>query len=200
MGAWTVETAIRVSRRLAGVLEYLEDPAKGMDGMAAVAAWSPLPLATNLVVVELADLLEAIARKAVGIVLSDHHYWRGPTGAVQLGRVCRAAGLGVAMHSNSHLGISLAAMAHVAAATPNLSYDADTHYPWARHDIVKGGPARFRDGALRVPSGPGLGVEFDPELLARHHRLYLEAGVTDRDDTDEIRKYLPDFVRQVPKW
>ena len=46
MGAWKVETAIALSRRLNGVLEYLEDPAKGMDGMAAVAgvrfkAWQP---------------------------------------------------------------------------------------------------------------------------------------------------------------
>ena len=110
MGAWTVETAIKLSRRLAGVLEYLEDPAKGMDGMAAVSAFSPLPLATNLVVVEFEQISEALRKNAVQIILSDHHYWRGMTGAVRLGRICQAAGLGVSMHSNSHLGISLAAM------------------------------------------------------------------------------------------
>ena len=36
--AWTVETSIRVGRELDGVLEYLEDPTPGIDGMAEVAA------------------------------------------------------------------------------------------------------------------------------------------------------------------
>jgi len=200
MGAWTVETSIRMARRLAGVLEYLEDPAKGMDGMAAVAAFSPLPLATNLVVVEFPQVIEAIRKSAVQIVLSDHHYWQGMHGAIHLGRLCHDAGLGVSMHSNSHLGISLAAMTHVAAATPNLTYDCDTHYSWTRHDIIKGGKVQFKNGALNVPTGPGLGVELDRDALDNLHALYNSAGVRDRDDTDEIRKYLPDFIRQVPKW
>lgn len=200
MGAWSVETSIRMARRLAGVLEYLEDPAPGMAGMAAVAAFSPLPLATNLVVVEFPQLIEAAQKKAVQIILSDHHYWRGMTGCVTLGRLCEAAGMGVSMHSNSHLGISLAAMVHVAAVTPNLTFDSDTHYSWTPVDIIKGGKMAFRDGRLQVPTGPGLGVEIDADALAELHALYNTAGVSDRDDLAEIRKYEPDFERQVPKW
>ncbi len=200
MGAWTVETSIAMARRLAGVLEYLEDPTPGLDGMAAVAAAGGLPLASNLVVVEFPHVIEAACKNAVQIVLSDHHYWRGMTGAIQLGRMCAAAGMGVSMHSNSHLGISLAAMTHVAAATPNLTYDCDTHYSWTPVDIIEGGKLAFRDGRLAVPKGPGLGVRIDQAALARLHELYLTAGVTDRDDLHEIRKYEPDFQRQVPKW
>lgn len=33
------------------------------------------------------------------------------------------------MHSNSHVGMSLAAIAHLATAIPNLTYACDTHYP-----------------------------------------------------------------------
>jgi glucarate dehydratase len=62
------------------------------------------------VVVEFEQIFEALRKDAVQIILSDHHYWQGMTGAVRLGRICQAAGLGVSMHSNSHLGISLAAM------------------------------------------------------------------------------------------
>ena len=58
----------------------------------------------------------------------------------------------------------------------------------------------FKDGALEVPTGPGLGVELDRAAVEELHSLYNEAGVKDRDDTEEIRKYIPDFVRQVPKW
>ncbi len=200
MGAWTVPTARRVVDQLDGVLEYLEDPCRGMDAMAELSAQIDLPLATNLVVVEFEQIFEAVRKDAVQIILSDHHYWRGATGCIHLGEMCRAAGLGVSMHSNSHLGISLAGMCHVAAATPNLTYDCDTHYPWSAREIVKGGRPVFRDGALQVPEGPGLGVELDHAAVAELHDLYNRAMVRDRDDTDEMRKYIPDYVRQVPRW
>ena len=66
-------------------------------------------------------------------------------------------GLGVSMHSNSHLGISLAAMVHLAAATPNLTYACDTHWPWKTEEIVKPGALEFVDGSVPVPTTPGLG-------------------------------------------
>lgn len=204
MGAWTVPTALKVIKDLGGVeggvLEYLEDPCRGMDAMAELSAQTDMPLATNLVVVEFEEIFEAVKKDAVQIVLSDHHYWRGATGAVQLGDMCRAAGLGVSMHSNSHLGISLAAMCHVAAATPNLTYDCDTHYPWSSKEIVKGGRPVFRNGTVQVPEGPGLGVELDHAAVAELHDLYERAMVRDRDDTDEMLKYIPNYVRQVPRW
>lgn len=200
MGAWTVPTAVEVVKKLDGVLEYLEDPCRGMDAMAELSALIDMPLATNLVVVEFDQIIEAVKKDAVQIVLSDHHYWRGATGAIHLGEMCRAANLGVSMHSNSHLGISLAAMCHVAAATPNLTYDCDTHYPWSSKEIIKGGRPAFKDGALQVPDGPGLGVELDHEAVAELHELYKQAMVQDRDDTDEMLKYVPDYVRKVPRW
>ncbi|MEP3345788.1 MAG: enolase C-terminal domain-like protein [Litoreibacter sp.] len=200
MGAWTVPTALKVVEQLDGVLEYLEDPCRGMDAMAELSAQIDMPLATNLVVVEFEEVIEAVKKNAVQIVLSDHHYWRGATGAIHLGEVCRAANLGVSMHSNSHLGISLAAMCHVAAATPNLTYDCDTHYPWSTKEIIKGGRPTFVDGTLQVPNGPGLGVELDHDAVAELHELYNLAMVQDRDDTDEMLKYVPDYVRKVPRW
>lgn len=200
MGAWTVPTAKKVVDQLGGVLEYLEDPCRGMDAMAELSAQIDMPLATNLVVVEFEQIFEAVRKDAVQIVLSDHHYWRGATGAIHLGEVCRASNLGVSMHSNSHLGISLAAMCHVAAATPNLTYDCDTHYPWSTKEIVKGGRPTFHEGRVRVPDGPGLGVELDRGAVDELHQLYNTAMIADRDDTDEMLKYVPDYVRKVPRW
>ncbi len=48
-------------------------------------------------------------------------------------------------------------MVHLAAATSNLTYDCDTHYPWQTDEIIEGGKLQFRNGALEVPEGPGLG-------------------------------------------
>ena len=52
------------------------------------------------------------------------------------------------MHSNSHLGISLMAMAHVAAATPHLTYACDTHYPWQseKDEVVMVGESLSKTG------------------------------------------------------
>ncbi|HYZ67405.1 MAG TPA: enolase C-terminal domain-like protein, partial [Mycobacterium sp.] len=47
-----------------------------------------------------------------------------------LAGICDTFGLGLSMHSNSHLGISLAAMVHLAGTTPNLTHACDTHWPW----------------------------------------------------------------------
>jgi glucarate dehydratase len=51
-----------------------------------------------------------------------------------------------------------------------------------------------------VPEGPGLGVELDHDAVADLHALYQQAMVKDRDDTDEMLKYVPNYVRKVPRW
>ena len=200
MGAWRMPTAKRVCDALDGVLEYLEDPVRGMDAMAELSALTDMPLSTNLVVVEFEQVFEAFAKDAVQIVLSDHHYWRGATGARRLGEMCSAAGMGVSMHSNTHLGISLAAMVHVAAATPNLTFDCDTHFAWTNHDVVAGGKQAFKNGSLPVSDKPGLGVELDYPAIAELHENFLSWSTRERNDTEEIRRYIPDYVRQVPRW
>jgi len=117
-----------------------------------------------------------------------------------LGKICETFGLGIGMHSNSHLGISMAAMIHAAAVTPQITYACDTHYPWLQEDLIKGERFRFRDGCLDVPTGPGLGVELDPDKLAQFHEDYLKCGRTGRDDQELIRKYEPDWVMKSPRW
>lgn len=105
------------------------------------------------------------------------------------------------MHSNSHLGISLAAMTHVAAAIPNLDHSCDTHYPWnSADDVIRPGVLEFRDGEVAVPNGPGLGVELDHEALDRLHRLYVESGVRSRDDTGRMQRIHPEYELKLPRW
>ncbi|WP_231123435.1 enolase C-terminal domain-like protein [Nocardioides sambongensis] len=166
-GGWTPQTSVRVAERLAGVVEYLEDPTPGIDGMAYVAARTEVPLATNMCVIAFEHLAPAVAADAVQIVLSDHHLWGGLRPSVQLAGICDAFGMGLSMHSNSHLGVSLAAMVHLAAATPNLTYACDTHYPWKTEDVIVAGALGFEDGSVAVPTGPGLGWSWTGTCSAR---------------------------------
>ncbi|MER6118453.1 glucarate dehydratase family protein [Streptomyces sp. NPDC001743] len=198
--AWSVPTSASVARRLEGVLEYLEDPTPGLAGMAEVARQTPIPLATNMCVVAFGHLAPAVERRAVQVVLSDHHYWGGLHRSKLLSGICDTFGMGLSMHSNSHLGVSLAAMTHLAAATPHLTYACDTHWPWKTEEVVEPGALEFADGAVRVPKGPGLGVELDRDALARLHEQYLACGLRNRDDTGYMRRIVPGYEKRSPRW
>jgi glucarate dehydratase len=192
---WDVPTSIRIGQRLDGVLEYLEDPTRGIPAMAEVHRDVPMPLATNMCVVAFEHIPESVRLDAVQVILSDHHYWGGLRASQHLASIADTFGIGLSMHSNSHLGISLAAMVHLAAATPNLNYDLDTHWPWKRADEdVVTHPFSFSGGKLTVPSTPGLGIELDPDALARLHEQYLTSGIKRRDDAGYIKRVAPDWV------
>jgi glucarate dehydratase len=209
--AWTVETSIRVGIALKEELGhggYLEDPTAGIEGMAEVRrgllkAGVDTPLASNVAVTGFGDIPESVKQDAVQIVLCDHHYWGGMRQVQHLGKLCKTFGLGMSMHSNSHLGISLMAMAHVAAATPHLSYACDTHYPWsqAKDEVVLGGRVKIENGCVEIPNKPGLGVELDYDQLARGVERYKKCPYRKRDDTAEMRKHVdPNWKRILPRW
>ncbi|MEU7074529.1 enolase C-terminal domain-like protein [Streptomyces narbonensis] len=191
-GAWSVETSLAVARELKDVLEYLEDPASGTDAMAEIASRTDVPLATNMCVTTFEEVPEAFAKGAVRIVLCDHHYWGGLHRTRELAALCRTYGVGLSMHSNTHLGISLAAMTQVAATVPGLHHACDTHYPWQTEDVVTTRPV-FRAGRLTVSDAPGLGVELDRPALAALHRRWLDDDGTlrDRDDAAAMRAADP---------
>jgi len=209
--AWSVETSVRVGKALAAELGnggYLEDPAAGIDGMAQVRrgllqAGVNTPLASNVAITSFADIPESVKQDAVQIVLCDPHYWGGLRQVQHLGKICRTFGLGLSMHSNTHLGVSLMAMAHVAAATPHLTYACDTHYPWQseKDEIVAGGRVPIVDGCVKIPNKPGLGVELDYDQLARGRERYATCLYRKRDDADEMRKHVdPNWKRILPRW
>jgi glucarate dehydratase len=199
--AWTVETSKWVAGQTDGLLEYLEDPTPGLEGMGQVAASAAMPLATNMCVVAFDQIKRSVELDSVQVILGDHHYWGGLRHTRELGTLCQTFGIGLSMHSNSHLGISLAAMVHVAAATPALTYACDTHYPWNGHnDVIRPGALRFVDGSVAVPAGPGLGVELDREKLAELHRQYLDAKMTARDDTGYMQRFVPEYTADLPRW
>ncbi|KAL4886612.1 enolase C-terminal domain-like protein [Aspergillus karnatakaensis] len=200
--AWTVETSKWVAKELTGIVEYLEDPAPEIEGMAAVAKQASMPLATNMAVVAFSHLPLSIAQDAVQVVLSDHHFWGGLRKSQTLASICATWGMRLSMHSNSHLGISLAAMTHLASATPNLDYACDTHWPWKRRDedVIVDGALTWEDGGVNVPRKPGLGVELDREKLTRLHKQYLDCGIRKRDDTSYMKRFQPEFSAAIPKW
>jgi len=209
--AWSVDTSVEVGRSLKEELSgcgYLEDPCASLEGMGEVrrrllAEGIETPLASNVAVTCFADVPAAKKLDAVQIVLSDPHYWGGLRQVQSLSHLCDVLGMGLSMHSNSHLGVSLMAMTHVAAASPHLTYACDTHYPWQteQDEVVAGGRVPFTNGAVRIPDRPGLGVDLDYDQLARGRERYLKIPYRKRDDEAEMRRHVdPNWKRILPRW
>jgi glucarate dehydratase len=209
--AWSVATSVAVGEALRDELSgggYLEDPCPELEGMGEVrkrllAKNIATPQASNVAVTQFSDVPRARDLDAVQIVLSDPHYWGGMRQVQYLSHLCEVLGMGLSMHSNSHLGVSLMAMAHVAAACPNLTFACDTHYPWQteRDEIVEGGRIRFAQGAVEIPDKPGLGVTLDYDQLARGRERYEKIPFRKRDDEAEMRKHVDaNWRRVLPRW
>jgi glucarate dehydratase len=197
---WKVETAAKWAKELEGVLEYFEDPVRGQKNMAELKKHTSIPLATNMCTTSFEDLPTSIALGSEDIILSDHHFWGGLKASIELSRICETFGRGMSMHSNSHVGISLAAMVHLGAAAPHLTYALDTHYPWQEDEVIVGGKMKFEEGAVTVSREPGLGVELDRTELARLHENYKRCGLTHRNDEIEMQKVEPGWKFAAVRW
>jgi glucarate dehydratase len=209
--AWAINTSVAVGRELTDELSnggYLEDPTSTLEGMSEVRkqlllAEVTTPLASNVAVTSFADIPRSVELDAAQIVLCDSHYWGGMRRVQHLATMCRVFNLGLSMHSNSHLGVSLMAMAHVAAATPHLTYACDTHYPWQSEvdEIIVGGRVPITGGCVTIPDKPGLGVELDYDQLARGRERYSKLTYRKRDDEAEMQKHVdPTWKRVLPRW
>jgi len=164
--AWSVPDSIRAGLRLEELdLEYLEDPCWGIDGMSQVREKVRIPLCTNMCVVAFEDFAPAMRSRAVDVIHGDVYKWGGISATKALAAHCETFGLGMNLHSGGELGIATAAHLAVAASTPVLNRAIDSMYYLHADDIAE--PIAFEGGALKVPTGPGLGVTVDEEKL--HH-------------------------------
>lgn len=173
----SVEQAIRFGQAIESLNnDYFEDPTWGLNGMRRVRSMVRIPTATNTVVVNFEQLAANVLDHAVDVILLDTTFWGGIRPCIKAAGVCETFQLGIAVHSSGELGIQLATMLHLGAAVPNLAFAADAHYHHLKDDIIAGGKMKYEGGAIRVPEGPGLGVELDRGKLAEYAELYRELG------------------------
>jgi glucarate dehydratase len=194
-GAWSTEQAIWFGRQIEDIRnDYLEDPVFGLHGMRRTREKVRMPLATNTVVVNFEQLAANVLNTAVDVILLDTTFWGGIRPCVKAAGICETFQLGVAVHSSGELGIQLATMLHLGAVIPNLTFAADAHYHHLTGDIIEGGLLRYENGAIAVPTGPGLGVRLNRNKLGEYAKLYWKLGGYPYD-RDPLR---PDWFPTVP--
>lgn len=106
-----------------------------------------------------------IDNKVCDVIQPDLNYNGGFVRAARVARMARKANLWICPH-NTQTGAASVNILQFAATTPNIG-------PWMEY--VSRGPAKkeswytpnfeIRNGAIPVPSGPGMGLAFDPEFL-----------------------------------
>jgi glucarate dehydratase len=194
-GAWSTEQAIWFGQQIEGLRnDYLEDPVYGLHGMRRTREKVRMPLATNTVVVNFEQLAANVLHTAVDVILLDTTFWGGIRPCIKAAGICETFQLGVAVHSSGELGIQLATMLHLGAVIPNLTFAADAHYHHLTGDVIEGGLLQYENGAIAVPTGPGLGVRLDRTKLAEYAKLYWKLGGYPYD-RDPLR---PDWFPTVP--
>lgn len=176
-GAFTINDSLRLAKAVEDLdLEYLEDPTRGIEGMARLRRDSTTHLATNMCVIDFEQLPVAIRARAVDVILGDVYHWGGIQGFSELAAVCSTFGIDMGVHSFIEAGVGSAVNLHLAAVLPVMNHAIDGMLHFQDVSITRQ-HQELVDGRQAVPRGPGLGVELDEEVIAD---LTLETHVIDR--------------------
>ena len=196
-GAWSLAESVEVCRDLVGVLTYCEDPCgaegrfSGRETMAEFHRLTGLPTATNMIDTDWREMKAAIRLDSVTIPLADPHFWT-MQGCVRVAQLCHDMDLTWGVHSNNHFDISLAMVAHCAAAAPGFYNACDTHWIWQDGQFLTKNPPKIEGGEIAVPYDvPGLGIEIDREALMKAHQLYLDNDLGTRNDAIAMQYLIP---------
>lgn len=198
-GAWSLAEAIRLCRDKHGILAYAEDPTgaeagfSGREVMAEFRRATGLPTATNMIATDWRQMAHSIQLQSVDIPLADPHFWT-MQGSVRVAQLCDMFGLTWGSHSNNHFDISLAMFTHVGAAAPGKVTAIDTHWIWQDGQRLTKEPYLIRDGLIRVPSKPGLGLEIDMVEVEKAHQAYKNMGLGARDDAVAMQFLIPGWT------
>jgi glucarate dehydratase len=196
-GAWSLEEAVRLCRDKSGVLSYVEDPCGAENGysgreiMSEFRRATGLQTATNMVATDWRQLGHAIRLDAVDIPLADPHFWT-MQGAVRVAQICQEWGLTWGSHSNNHFDISLAMIVQAGAAAPGKITALDTHWIWQEgQERLTREPLQIKDGMIKVPDKPGLGIEIDMAQIEKANKLYRDKRCGARNDAIAMQYLIP---------
>jgi L-alanine-DL-glutamate epimerase-like enolase superfamily enzyme len=174
---YTPGRAIEVGRMLEahGVCHFEEPcPYWELDWTRQVTEALALDVAGGEQDCDLSTWRRMIEARVVDVVQPDVCYVGGLTRALRVAGLAAEAGLPCTPHS-ANLSLVLVFTLHFAAAIPNagpyveLSIEPDAdYYPW-QTGLYEPRP-QVVDGAVRVPDGPGWGIEVSPDWLSRADR------------------------------
>jgi L-alanine-DL-glutamate epimerase-like enolase superfamily enzyme len=173
-GAYDVGTAVRVGRQLEEFnVSFLEEPVPpdDLEGYAHLRRSVRVPLAAGETEFGLFGFRDLIARGCVDVLQPEVARIGGITAARRLGALAHVHNLQYAPHTGFSGGIAHLASLHLAAAAPNFSvyeYMGTQYVQNPLRDIFTAPFPAPEGGLIRMPEGPGLGLEVDPKTINRY--------------------------------
>ena len=167
---YSVADAIRVGQELEEYdILFYEDPVppENVDALAKVAAGINVPLAAGERYSSLWGFREIIEREIVDFVQPDMGRAGGFLQMKKIAAMAEAHHIGVAPHDGSNGPIAEAAAVHLLASIPNclILEHLEDDVPW-RYDMATA--LKITNGQMEIPTKPGLGIEFNPEVALAH--------------------------------
>jgi muconate cycloisomerase len=175
--AYDRKTALAVLRRLEDYhLDLVEQPVHrdDLEGMALITRASGIPIMADesaKTLEALADIIRHEAADAISI------YIIGPGGlhaSKKMAALCQAFRLRGYVGGALESIIGAAAGLHLAASSPAIDLGCEMNGQYLLKDDFGTRPLEMREGALVVPTGPGLGIELDLDKLAHYREGEVE--------------------------
>jgi galactonate dehydratase len=168
-GRFTVANAIRLARALEPYRLYaFEDPVAPEDLSAypKVRRGTTLPIMGSERLNTKTQFRQLLELDGVDIAQPDLMYAGGITEVRKIAAIADTFHVPVSIHSSKG-PVGIVAAGHLIAAIPNAApMEFMTGIPW--RDEILTEPLRIENGHLRLPEGPGLGLELDLEGVERH--------------------------------
>jgi len=159
--AWTVPQAIQMGREIERYNAYwLEDPlaSDDPDDLAQVANALDMPVAAGETFCHKYGFRPLLEKRSADILIVDLQRVGGVTEWIKVATIAEAWNLPVASHLFHDFSM------HLIAAIPNgLIVE---YMPW--WDAIYQEPPQVKDGYIRIPDKPGLGLELDAEAIKRY--------------------------------
>jgi L-alanine-DL-glutamate epimerase-like enolase superfamily enzyme len=149
--------------------QCLIDPfaARELQPLAALARQTNVPLGVWRAVRSPADLLNVVRCEAATHAIIDPEQLGGMAAARACAQIGAAAGLTLMLGSRPVLGLTTAAMLHLAAAMPGLTAAHESCYHSLSGDVLIE-PLAVTEGMMTVPQCAGLGLEVDRAKIERY--------------------------------
>ncbi len=173
-GFYSVQEAIRVGKLLEEYhYGFFEEPVMfdWYEETRQVAEGLSLPIAGGEQEYSLHGFRWLIAHDALQIVQPDNYYFGGMIRCMRVARMAEAFGKRCTPHMSGG-GLGFLYMMHFVSALPNamLHHEFKGLGTSVKFDC-KTSPLKVTDGKIKVPTGPGLGVEIDSDYISKHQVL-----------------------------
>ncbi len=170
-GFYSVEEAIRVGRLLEEYgYGFFEEPVMfdWYEETREVAEALRIPIAGGEQEYSQHGFRWLIANDALRVVQPDAYYFGGMIRSLRVARMAAAFGKSCTPHMSGG-GLGFLYMAHFVSVLPNATPHHEfkglkTSVPFE----CRTSPLKFVGGRIKVPTGPGFGVDIDPAYAARH--------------------------------